>query len=362
MKKQNSTIDEKVTSLLKGYRVKQVCAVDKSTFIIMGEWITPEDGRLLDPPYPSIVVSITIHLNFVAEVTYEEGLTGFYHASGGYPHGKKRALTTDSAQSILFFNYDPALPNGSEYPNDETFKGANHLNLIGDHFYIVTGFRSVYKRVDVKQWKLISEQPRKLAKKNPIGSINAMDGFSEQDIYMGGGKGDLWHFNGEQWRQLDPPINWNIRFLVCGGDGKVYISGGHGELMVGRDGCWEQLISMNQAAVQRVIYIYSMAWFKNKLYVANGSYVFYFDGKQWIDADYIQNKGNVEKIHANKDVMMVAASHRVTIFSGENEEILYENADWLKAKTIASSLLDIGAGMIEEGNKLIDLLNEEKKK
>ena len=53
--------------------------------------------------------------------------------------------------------------------------------------------------------------------------FRAMDGFSATDIYACGGRGNLWHFDGSQWSQLDPSANWGMRTICCAEDGQIYI-------------------------------------------------------------------------------------------------------------------------------------------
>ena len=70
---------------------------------------------------------------------------------------------------------------------------------------------------------------------------------------------------------------------------------------------------------------------KQKLYTTNGYDVYYFDQNQWIKADFIKNNGNINSLHANEEVMLIGASQLVTVFDGQDEEILYRSPNWPKA-------------------------------
>jgi hypothetical protein len=66
-----------------------------------------------------------------------------------------------------------------------------------------------------------------------------IDGFSDTNIYAGGGHGDLWKFNGESWRKIRIPTNVNLEKICCATDGKVYITTNANLLIVGVDDRWE---------------------------------------------------------------------------------------------------------------------------
>lgn len=65
-----------------------------------------------------------------------------------------------------------------------------------------------------------------------------VDGFSESDIYACGGRGDLWHFDGNVWTQVDLPTNDNLWRLCCARDGRVYVITGRRAILAGRDQSW----------------------------------------------------------------------------------------------------------------------------
>ncbi len=85
------------------------------------------------------------------------------------------------------------------------------------------------------------------------------DIFSETDIYAAGGRGDLWHFNGEAWRQIHLPTNTWLQTVCCGGDGMVYVSGYEGLLFMGRDDRW---IKINDGGI--TLGWDDMVWFEDR--------------------------------------------------------------------------------------------------
>jgi hypothetical protein len=65
-----------------------------------------------------------------------------------------------------------------------------------------------------------------------------VDGFSESDLYACGGLGDLWHFDGSLWTQIDVPTNANLFRVCCASDGLAYVITGRREILVGRNQSW----------------------------------------------------------------------------------------------------------------------------
>ncbi|MCV4592615.1 hypothetical protein OFC51_26410, partial [Escherichia coli] len=68
--------------------------------------------------------------------------------------------------------------------------------------------------------------------------LSCVDGFSENDIYAAGGKGDVWNFDGDEWRQIHFPSNMLIESICCGQDGYVYIGAQSGTVFKGRKDQW----------------------------------------------------------------------------------------------------------------------------
>jgi len=68
-------------------------------------------------------------------------------------------------------------------------------------------------------------------------------GIAEDNMYACGQGGDLWHYDGTQWQQLDSPTNEDLTCLHCTEDGVVYIGTEKGHVIKGKKGHWEILQS-----------------------------------------------------------------------------------------------------------------------
>ncbi len=136
------------------------------------------------------------------------------------------------------------IPVDREHPDLNGFGVFTKIKTFEGQAFMCGSSRSLTRRIaqnryDSRYLKL--KPPREPdAEITHIGFLD-FDMFSETDIYAAGGKGDLWHFNGEAWRQIQLPTNTWLETVCCGGDGMVYVSGYEGLLFMGRDDRWMKI-------------------------------------------------------------------------------------------------------------------------
>ncbi|MDH0868134.1 hypothetical protein [Mitsuaria sp. GD03876] len=117
--------------------------------------------------------------------------------------------------------------------------GVHKMRTIDGWLYFCMGNRGVGKRLGKNDWLHFNDQiPDPPEESN---SFDDIDGFSESDIYCVGNAGNVWHFDGKAWRQLDFPSNIHLESVVCAGDGQVYISGAQGTIFKGRGQRWQRI-------------------------------------------------------------------------------------------------------------------------
>ena len=105
------------------------------------------------------------------------------------------------------------------------------LVRVGTSIYAIgSGFR-IYKRINYQIWNEYSQNlpvPDGFVKREAEAITRSLfqdlSGFSESDMYAVGGTGTVYHFNGEQWKQLPFPTNKLLYTVCCAGDGFVYIA------------------------------------------------------------------------------------------------------------------------------------------
>ena len=136
------------------------------------------------------------------------------------------------------------------------------VRTIGEHVYVAGMDRQVYVRTAPNKWALIDKGIPATGEDDVVG-FEAIDGFSEQDIYACGWDGEIWHFDGKAWSSKSSPVNVVLVDICCAGDGQVYACGRNGVLVRGRGDEWEvvELEGFDDD-------IWSLAWFSGKLYAA----------------------------------------------------------------------------------------------
>jgi len=155
------------------------------------------------------------------------------------------------------------------------------LKMIDGWLYACGGGRSLGKRLDDDNWQSLTYTGDIDSKeKDSDRGFDDFDGFSESDIYAAGGRGDVWHFDGTDWKQLPFPSKMEITTVTCGGDGLVYISGGKGELWAGREDRWEQIQGpeLEHSFTETV-------WYEDRLWAANHDGLWTVENKTVTDAD-----------------------------------------------------------------------------
>ncbi|MES9944563.1 MAG: hypothetical protein ABW080_06380 [Candidatus Thiodiazotropha sp.] len=144
------------------------------------------------------------------------------------------------------------------------------LRNIAGHAYAAAHWRTVFRRDGPNEWTCLhgndQEGIEELKKNNREYGFNDIGGYAEDDIYACGGDGDLMHYDGKAWRQLYCPTNEELLSICCAPDGKVYIGGQRGTLVVGRNDQWEVLKSKAPEEIN------DLAWYKDRLYMTCRTY------------------------------------------------------------------------------------------
>jgi hypothetical protein len=129
------------------------------------------------------------------------------------------------------------IPDAGTGPNRYGY--VNKIALIEGELYVCGYARQVYRR-ESAQWVHIDQ--------GMIGAVDAigigfesMDGRSHQDIYAVGLGGEIWHFDGRHWDQIDSPTNLHLADVSCVNGSLTYAVGNGGVVVRGSGTHWEVL-------------------------------------------------------------------------------------------------------------------------
>ena len=196
------------------------------------------------------------------------------------------------------------------------------------HVYTAEILRGVWKRKSENKWSLLSNgipdldyygKDEELANAH---GFNDIAGFSDNDLYACGGKGDLWHYDGNTWKQADLPTNDNLEHICCGDNGLVYITTSAGTIIYGKDDLWKVIKQdITNETFENIV------WYQNKCLI-NTQYVLY----EVVDGVFSKsslNDGipNLASIIATKNNILLTTSR----FTGiQNDISYYDGKKWHK--------------------------------
>ena len=160
---------------------------------------------------------------------------------------------------------------------DQDVRQIRGCSTIAGMAYACGMSRQVYRRAAEGKW---TPMHAPADEGDEITGFEAIDGFSEQDLYAVGWQGEVWHCAKGRWERQSSPVNIILSAVCAAGDKLVYACGQSGTLIRGRAGAWEQI---NTDGV--VDDLWDVRWFEGKLYVASMStlYVLFPDGLHPVD-------------------------------------------------------------------------------
>ncbi|MDQ1835551.1 WD40/YVTN/BNR-like repeat-containing protein, partial [Massilia scottii] len=176
------------------------------------------------------------------------------------------------------------------------------MKMIQGYAYVCGGNRSAGKRLDKGEWFSHSEAIPKLADSSDAG-FEDIAGFSENDLYAVGGKGDVWHYNGKTWQQVSFPTNIWTTTVCCGGDGNVYISCYEGLTFMGRDNRWKKIYDGGISLGFK-----DMVWHEGKVWCTNDNGVWTIENGKLARASGLPSEIYVcsGSLSVNDGVMLMA--------------------------------------------------------
>jgi hypothetical protein len=181
-------------------------------------------------------------------------------------------------QCVYLGEYGNICIQGSGEFFEETITDSNRPNLsnfrevrcIGGYAYACGMDRQVYRRDAPGQWTCVDQDIGKLpAADEYVFGFESIHGFDQNDIYAVGWHGEIWHFDGTRWKQIDSPVNALLNRVYCAPDGQVYVCGHGGLLLRGCGEAWE--IIDHQSTTED---LWDLEWFGGKLYLSSLSTLF----------------------------------------------------------------------------------------
>ena len=201
----------------------------------------------------------------------------------------------------------------------------------GSAFIVLFG-RIVYKRSQKNVWTLLNngfpaldyygygDEDGKDERLLSAHGFNGIAGFSESDLYACGGYGDLWHYDGQQWQQVDIPTNALLECICCGDDGLVYIATNANTVLVGRGDSWEVTEPSPSSST-----IESIHWYHDRCYFNTAVRLFEVRHGKVVESSLHQGMPSIPScIGARGNILLIASRS----YSRTNEVSYYDGHEW----------------------------------
>ena len=231
-------------------------------------------------------------------------------------HSSYCSMTHNAAGFDVSFgnvnNIFDELPNNK---NEDIIRGIlKKAKFHKDIMIAATGRRQLLTLNNEGIWSVIGDEIPKHKNRHASG-FDDFDLFSVDDIYAAGGKGDVWHYNGNVWQQIDFPSNDYIRTVCCGGDGYVYITVDSATIYKGRENEWE-LIHEEEVS----LFFDDAVWYEDKMWCTNDYGIWVLDGGKFerqesLPTDVLVSAGHLAK----RDGVLLVAGFYGASFKKDGE-------------------------------------------
>jgi hypothetical protein len=184
--------------------------------------------------------------------------------------------------------------------------------------YAVGTARQVYRKLEINRWIRLDQscKPQKPADRANVAFLG-IDGFSAEDLYAVGWGGEIWHFDGKGWSQVESPTNLSLLAVHCCSSGDVYACGQQGIILRGRDSRWRVV---KQSETQEVFR--DIVEFRGKIYLCSNNllYLIQDDDLSLVTADFqVRSFG---KLKSTDQVLLSIGLKDAAVFDGATWERL----------------------------------------
>ena len=259
------------------------------------------------------------------------GLDTSVCALGYRPEEKILVVDSDAktwAQNPNTNGFEPGIPYKG---NGGLLAGAvNRAKSFGGELLVCATQRQMFRRVGASSWELIGPAIAVSESDFTDCGFQDFDQFSSSDIYAAGGSGDLWHFNGAEWRRCKFPSNWGLSALKCAPDGSVYVAAST-VIYRGTGDKWEKLGSRASMALP----IKDLVWYEDQLWATNDYGVWVLKDDVLVEADVPAGVKVCSGNLATRDGVLLLAGYGGAAYKrdGQWTEIFHDHEvrEWFEA-------------------------------
>ncbi|TLG77229.1 hypothetical protein [Culicoidibacter larvae] len=205
----------------------------------------------------------------------------------------------------------------SEWVGDDMPTAVNRIKMIDGYAWAVGLQRFVSKRIDIGRWQVMTCTAEEVVEEEDAftQSFEDIAGFSERDIYIVGGKGEVWHYDGRDWKQCQFPSDERLYHVACGNDGFVYVASKEA-IWCGKMDDWE-LVRELKLDYQG---LNDLCWFDNRLWGIGDHTFFIWDGSDVADHIVIDGEDCVPHgcMDSTEDLLLICGHSTAWAFDGRD--------------------------------------------
>ena len=149
------------------------------------------------------------------------------------------------------------------------------VRQIDQHLYVCGDNRQVYRRADSGQWEHIDQGILLPPTDKSMKCLMDIGGVSERSIYAVGYSGEIFYFDGENWRQVNSGVDDDLFHVKVVSELDIYIIGANGTLLKGN----QHFGFKNLSSVEDNQRFTGIEIFNGTLFLASNLGMFVYDSK-----------------------------------------------------------------------------------
>ena len=294
--------------LIGKYGISGCCIRDRTSFALVCQ-----NWEVDDPLEPHDTRIITYELKGDDEVwhSHDVGPTTGLHCCPVVLPAKGWLFVTDASE--VCFCSDGDL-EWEENVSDEPKALTLNVKCVRDGYAYSVGSKcSVYRRESENTWLKLESGMRTPGPSRGMRFVD-IDGFSDDDIYAGGGKAGLWNYRQTVWNEICLPTSLKIKYICCGNDGYTYlVTPAKTHLICGRGDEWFE-IEKNRNTKELLGQI---TWFGESPVLLTTKTIYQVD-KSGIEAFDTSGSGLTRFSHiaSTSETLMLTNFNEVSLFDG----------------------------------------------
>jgi len=170
-------------------------------------------------------------------------------------------------------------PGGSDIekiPEAGTYDGlgaVKQIREIGSHLYVCGDQGQVYQRVGINRWVHVDDGILERDISASALDLNGIDGSGDDDIYVVGYHGRIFHRSNGVWVELESPTNAHLERVRCVSRDEVYICGNNGVFLKGNSSGFHDLSLAGFTG-----HFWGVEIYDDKVYLASLEGLYVYDG------------------------------------------------------------------------------------